>query len=106
MLTDFQPNLFLLTKPSYLFNILYLGVGASALCFVTWNFALKVLGAVKTSVYIYMVPVITVGASMLVLGERVSVYGGIGILLTVAGLLISEMKFSFKKEEKSCGAAE
>jgi hypothetical protein len=34
---------------------LYLGLGASALCFVTWNFAVKELGAVKTSVYIYMV---------------------------------------------------
>lgn len=41
-------------------NLLYLGLGASALCFVTWNFAVKALGAVKTSVYIYMVPVITV----------------------------------------------
>lgn len=35
-------------------DILYLGLGASALCFVTWNFAVKELGAVKTSVYIYM----------------------------------------------------
>ena len=28
----------------------------SALCFVTWNQAVNALGAVKTSVYIYMVP--------------------------------------------------
>ncbi|MCJ7855980.1 DMT family transporter [Lachnospiraceae bacterium NSJ-143] len=104
--SGFELGLGRFVNPVYTFNIIFLGLGASAMCFVTWNFALKVLGAVKTSVYIYMVPVITVGASMLVLGERVSVYGGIGILLTVAGLLISEMKFSFKKEEKSCGAAE
>ena len=31
-------------------DILYLGLGASALCFVTWNFAVQVLGAVRTSV--------------------------------------------------------
>ena len=40
------------------------GVGASALCFVTWNLAVKILGAVKTSAYIYLVPVITVAASV------------------------------------------
>lgn len=34
---------------SYLLNFLYLGVGASAICFVTWNYAVKELGAVKTS---------------------------------------------------------
>ena len=54
---------------TYLLNILYLGLGASALCFVTWNLAVKVLGAVKTSVCIYMVPVITVVTSVLVLKE-------------------------------------
>ena len=54
---------------TYLLNILYLGLGASALCFVTWNLAVKTLGAVKTSVYIYMVPIITVVTSALILNE-------------------------------------
>lgn len=40
-----------------------------ALCFVTWNCAVKALGAVRTSVYIYMVPVITVAASAVILHE-------------------------------------
>ena len=52
---------------THLFNLLYLGLGASALCFVTWNFAVGALGAVKASVYIYMVPVITVVTSVLIL---------------------------------------
>ena len=56
---------------SYLLNFLYLGVGASAICFVTWNYAVKELGAVKTSVYIYMVPVITVFTSVIVLHEKI-----------------------------------
>lgn len=50
---------------SVLANLLFLGLGASALCFVTWNLAVGILGAVKTSVYIYIVPVITVAASAL-----------------------------------------
>ncbi len=89
-LFDFKPELARLTKPVTLFNLLYLGLGASALCFVTWNFAVKVLGAVRTSVYIYMVPVITVGASVLILHEKITVLTGIGTVFTLAGLLLSE----------------
>lgn len=76
----------------YLLNILYLGLGASALCFVTWNFAVKVLGAVKTSVYIYLVPVITVVTSVMVLHEPFTALSIVGTALTLAGLLLSESK--------------
>ena len=70
-LFDFEMGLERFADVTHLLNILYLGLGASALCFVTWNLAVKVLGAVKTSVYIYMVPVITVVTSVLVLKEPV-----------------------------------
>lgn len=77
---------------AYLLHILFLGLGASALCFVTWNFAVKVLGAVKTSLYIYMVPVITVITSMVVLGEKITGMSVLGTLLTLVGLIVSEQK--------------
>lgn len=89
---DFQPGLSRFTDMTYLFNILYLGLGASALCFVTWNFAVKELGAVKTSVYIYMVPVITVITSVLILHEKLTLLAGIGTVLTLIGLFLSEYK--------------
>jgi len=89
---NFQPDLSRFVNMTYLFNILYLGVGASALCFVTWNFAVKELGAVKTSVYIYMVPVITVVTSVLILHERLTLLAGAGTVLTLIGLFLSEYK--------------
>ena len=89
---DFQPGLSRFTDMTYLFNILYLGLGASALCFVTWNFAVKELGAVKTSVYIYMVPVITVITSVIILHEKLTLLAGIGTVLTLIGLFLSEYK--------------
>lgn len=88
------------THPVYLLNIVYLGLGASALCFVTWNFAVKVLGAVKTSIYIYMVPVITVVTSMLILHEKITVLAGAGTILTLAGLFLSESKILIRKEDR------
>lgn len=98
-LFDFRLELTRFTNPVYLFNILFLGLGASALCFVTWNFAVKVLGAVKTSIYIYMVPVITVVTSVVIRHEKVTALGAIGTVLTLAGLLLSENKSFLRKEE-------
>lgn len=87
-------------KAEYALNFLYLGIGASALCFVTWNYAVKILGAVKTSVYIYMVPVITVAASVIVLKEKITYVSLIGMMLTLTGLFLSEDKLKLRKRGK------
>ena len=89
---DFQWDLTRFANPVYLLNILFLGLGASALCFVTWNFAVKRLGAVRTSIYIYMVPVITLIASVLILHEPFTWMTGAGMFQTLAELLLSEYK--------------
>jgi drug/metabolite transporter (DMT)-like permease len=80
------------TRPANVFNILFLGIGASALCFATWNLAIRTLGAVKTSIYIYLVPVITVVASVIVLSERITWMSAIGTILTLIGLFLSGRK--------------
>lgn len=87
---DFRLDLMRFANPVYFLNILFLGLGASALCFVTWNFAVRLLGAVRTSIYIYMVPVITLAASVLILKEPVTWMTGVGMALTLAGLFLSE----------------
>ncbi len=96
---DFHLDFARFVRPEHLGNLLYLGLGASALCFVTWNFAVKVLGAMKTSVYIYMVPVVTVATSAIVLHEPITWYTLAGTALTLTGLFLSESKAA--KAEKS-----
>ena len=86
-LSGARPDLACLLDPVDLGNLLFLGLGASALCFVTWNFA------VKTSVYIYLVPVITVAASVAILDEPFTWMTGVGTALTLMGLFLSEGKF-------------
>lgn len=86
----FTPDLTRFYNPAYLFNILFLGLGASAMCFVTWNYAVKVLGAVKTSAYIYAVPVLTVASAVIVLNEPVTVKMLAGGMLIILGLLLSQ----------------
>lgn len=91
-LLDFHLELGRFVNPTYLINIIFLGLGASALCFVSWNFAVKILGTVKTSVYIYMVPVITVVTSVLILHEKITGLSILGTLLTLTGLFLSESR--------------
>ena len=68
----------------------FLGLCASALCFVTWNLAVKIVGAVKTSVYLYLVPVVTIAASVLVLHEKISVVSVLGTVMVLMGLVLSD----------------
>ncbi|MDO4519304.1 MAG: DMT family transporter [Eubacteriales bacterium] len=73
-----------------LFNFLFLGVCACALCFIMWNKAVAILGAIKTSAYIYAIPAITIVFSVLVLHEKITLLMGIGTILTIVGLVVSE----------------
>ena len=98
---DFRLGMERFRNSLVLFNILFLGFGASAVCFVTWNLSLKLLGVLKTSVYIYAVPVITVAFSAFILKEKITPVAMFGTFLTLAGLFISENRLSLKKGEKN-----
>lgn len=72
------------------FHILYLGLAASALCFVCWNRAMPLIGTVATNVYIYLTPVITLIASALILDEPVLPKALGAIALILLGLWLSQ----------------
>jgi drug/metabolite transporter (DMT)-like permease len=91
---DFEFGVERLTNPANLFALLFLGVGASAFSYVLWNWALKVLGAVRTSVYIYAIPVVTVITAAVFLNERITWISATGTILAIAGLFISERRNS------------
>lgn len=89
---DFRWELGRFARPVNLLNILFLGVGASAACYATWNQAIKILGVNRTSVYIYLIPVISVILSALVLKETITPLAAAGTALTLGGLILSERK--------------
>lgn len=90
LVMDFHLHPKSFASPIIIGNLLFLGFCASALCFVTWGTAVRRLGAVKTSVYIYLVPVVTLVTSVLVLSEPLTPALVIGAVLTLAGLGLSE----------------
>lgn len=95
---EFDVDFATLMQPKYLMNYIYLGLCASATCFATWNYAVKELGAVKTSIYIYLIPVITIVASTLILKEPVTWMSAVGTIFAIAGLVLSEYKGKTKDE--------
>lgn len=71
-------------------NLLFLGVVASAACFVTWGSSVKYLGAAVSTTYIYLVPAITATFSILLLGEPLNGLIVAGVGMTIGGLLLSQ----------------
>lgn len=86
---DFQWGFYRLDDHANLFNLLYLGIGASAICFGTWSWSVNVLGPVKTSMYIYISPIVTIITSALILGEKITWLACVGTFFILLGLIIS-----------------
>ncbi len=84
------------SNPLNWLNLLFLGVIASGVCFTIWNKACKIVGTVKVSCGIYLIPVVTIIFAFFALGEEITVLGGIGALVTIVGLFLSEKSPSKK----------
>lgn len=70
-------------------NLLFLSIGASFVCYLMWNASVRNLGAEKTSGYIYIVPLVTILASTLILGEPVTITTLLGTILILGGVFMT-----------------
>ena len=78
------------TNPLNIVSLLFLGLIASGFCFAAWNKACKIAGTVKVSCGLYLIPIVTIIFAFFALGEKISLPGAIGAIITIAGLFISE----------------
>ena len=81
-----------INKPTLLANLLFLGCEASMLCYVAWNWALKRLGAVVATNYVYLNPVTTIVFAWMVLNEQITVWFIIGTVLILYGMYLVNTK--------------
>ncbi|MDH4391498.1 MAG: DMT family transporter [Aquabacterium sp.] len=65
--------------------VLVSGLLATALGGIVWNRALMVLGVARTSLYSYWVPIFGVLFAVLLLGEPLTVWHGVGLAAVLAG---------------------
>ncbi len=71
-------------------NLIFLGVFASALCFLLWNRVIWELGAVKANNLIYLTPPIAMLSAAVVLHERITLFAAAGGLLILLGVYLSQ----------------
>ena len=92
LLHSLQPDAAVLLQPGVLFNLLFLAVLASLICYVLWNVVLKQLGTVRASNYIYLNPLVTMIASSLILDEKITLVALGGAACIVCGVYWAEKK--------------
>ena len=79
-------------------NLIFLGVLASLVCYIGWNVVIEKLGAVDSTNYLYLNPIVALVTSYLVLGERITWLAILGTVLILMGVILSE-KLGRKREK-------
>jgi len=87
-------------------NLFFLGVLASALSFIAWSKACAALGVVRTTICLYLEPIIGVGFAALFLGERPTVMSACGGAIIVVGVVIANRKRVGREVERKDGGGE
>lgn len=83
---------------SGLLHMLFLGVICSALCYLLYNIAIKNISVMVSSIFINLMPIITIAASILILNEKINLMQGIGAALIIGSVFIVTNK---EKTEES-----
>ncbi|GAB1476479.1 DMT family transporter [Bacillota bacterium] len=99
--SDFEFGLRRFTDIEILGNMFFLAFVALGISFLTWNFAVGILGSVKTATYLYFSPIVTIVASVLILHEPITWISLTGSFLIILGLVVSERKRKEKEPQDS-----
>lgn len=92
LLRPLQPDFDILLKPIVLSNLLFLAVLASLICYLLWNVVLKQLGTVRASNYIYLNPLVTMVASVIILHEQITWITLLGAGCIISGVYLAEKR--------------
>mgnify|MGYP002521608233 FL=1 len=88
------PSMEVLRQPQVIGNLLFLGCLASMICFLTWNWCISKLGAVKATNWVYFNPITTMIFASWVLDEKITPYFLVGAACILAGMYIADKKTS------------
>ena len=86
------------SSPSHLFtfstilNLLFLGVVASMLCYLTWNWVIGKLGPVIATNWVYFNPITTILFAWWLLDEKITIWFLLGSALILLGMYLADRK--------------
>ena len=87
-----SPSIFQFFNYSILLNLLFLGVVASMLCFLLWNWVIGKLGAVVATNWVYFNPITTILFAWWLLSEQITVWFLLGSALILLGMYLADRK--------------
>lgn len=79
-------------KPTVIGNLLFLSCLASMICFLTWNWCIARLGAVKATNWVYFNPITTIIFASWVLNEPITPFFLAGAACILAGMYMADKK--------------
>lgn len=107
-LVFFLPLFLIMDLPSFNFKIslnsvmviAYLAIFGSAVSFIIFTNAIRVLGVSKANIFSNLIPVFTAIFSWILLKEKMSVLKVTGIAIVLAGLILSQVKTITLRKQK------
>ena len=84
------PPMEVMLRPDVLWNLLFLSVVASMLCYVMWNWVIGKLGAVVATNWVYFNPITTILFAWWLLHEKITVWFLLGSILIIVGMMLSD----------------
>ena len=88
----FNPSILLSFSWSVVFNLLFLAVVASLLCYLMWNWVISRLGAVVATNWVYFNPITTILFAWWLLHEQITIWFLLGTILILTGMYLSDRK--------------
>lgn len=79
-----------LLKKDVIINLVFLGIFASMIAYLFWGETVKRLGALKAGNYLYFSPIVTLILSGIILHEKISVFGIIGCIMILGGVVLGD----------------
>lgn len=92
ILSNSHFQLSILTNFTVLGNLFYLGILASFIAYLSWNYVVKKLGIIASTNYLYLNPLATFITSAIVLHEHITFVGIIGGAMILCGVYFSQLK--------------
>ena len=86
------PSFDVLLRSDVLWNLLFLGVVASMLCFLVWNWVIGKLGAVVATNWVYFNPITTIIFAWWLLHEQITVWFLLGTVLILLGMYLADKR--------------
>jgi drug/metabolite transporter (DMT)-like permease len=88
---EIQSGRIVVLNKATVFSVLYLAVFASVLAFISWNKAVREVGANKAGPFIHLMPVFSTILAIIFLGEKLFGYQLRGIFFVFSGIVLASV---------------